>query len=161
MFARFIARSSFVLAAPEEGLRAPWRNVDIKSRGVYSECANCGHFKTRYHQKAKIESDNNKSNRAFKAAMKAHDEKIARGETANAPARSIQSLQVACACGVIGFSHFVGVSCDICSDGSCSVCTCPCTCVCKMSNFTTVKAARLAKDNDAPNLQKWTTPGSS
>ena len=68
-------------------MRAPWTNMNIKSLGVYSECANCGHFKTRYHRKAKIEAENKKSNRAFKAAMKAHDEKIARGEKSNAPAR--------------------------------------------------------------------------
>ena len=132
-------------------MRKPWTKEDIKSLGVYSECAKCGHFKTHYHRKRMIESDNKKSDRTFKAAMKVHDEKIARGEKSVAPKRAIQSLQVACACGVIGFSHFGGVSCGICSDGSCFICSCPCTFVCKMSNFTTGKAARLAKDKDAPD----------
>ena len=52
---------------------------------------------------------------------------------------------------MIGFSYFGDVSCGICSDSSCSVCTCPCTFVCKFSSVTTVKAARLVDDNDAPD----------
>ena len=95
--------------------------MDTKSLVVYSECTNHGRFKTYYHRKSMIKSGNKKNNRAFKTAMKVHNEKITQGGSSTLPVRVMQSLKVSCTCGVIGLSHFGGVFYGIFSNGSCFV----------------------------------------
>ena len=123
----FVSSSSF---AAELELRVPWTNADIKSLGVYSECAGCGHSNTRWHRKREIETANKKDKKNFRKATKAYDEKIARGEKANPPKRNQQSLQVVCCCFQKCFFFYGGISCGICRNGTCEICTCSCSFVC-------------------------------
>ena len=131
----------------EEELREPWTDRDLKSLGVYSTCAKCGHSFTRWLGKKKIEAENKKDEKAYLRLKKRYQEKLRRGEKANPPKLNQQPLQMQCCCIQVGASFYGGISCGLCKDGSCEICLCPCSFAVKISNYNCVLADRYDKEN--------------
>jgi hypothetical protein len=132
----------------EAEMRIPWTDADVRSLGEYRPCPNCGNEFTRWHRKAAIISANKKTKKLHDKEMVEYNAKLARREKCDRPPVVKQaSLEMACCSYQVGFSVYgTLIPCGICTDGTCQVCLSSCSFVCKLTNYTSVKLARMAEE---------------